>query len=100
MRIKERDLALPALRIANLSPSGYIATSDLIIALEHEFAPSGEDAEILDGRHDTKFSQKVRNLVSHRTSTTSIFAKGYATYVEDGLHITDAGRAFVNQAPE
>ena len=102
MRIRERDLAIPALRAAAQRPDGYISTADLIHELEAEFQPEGEDAETLEGRQDSRFSQIVRNLVSHRDSRTSIFAKGYADYVEEGkgLRITDAGRVFVDQAPE
>ena len=61
----EPDLILPALDIINRRPG--IATSDLIIELEYMLAPDGEDLSILAGRSDTKFSQKVRNLISHHT---------------------------------
>lgn len=102
MRIRERDLAVPALRTAGARPDGFITTADLITTLEADFEPEGDDAEILEGRQDSKFSQIVRNLVSHRDSPTSIFAKGYAEYVEEerGIRITDAGRAFLSQVPE
>lgn len=101
MRIRERDLAVPALRIA-ASKGGFITTADLITSLEVEFEPEGEDAEILDGRQDSRFSQIVRNLVSHRDSPTSIFTKGYAEYVDEerGIRITDAGQTFLSQVPE
>jgi hypothetical protein len=79
---------------------GYVSTADLITDLEAEFQPEGQDAQILDGRHDTYFSQKVRNLVSHRETSTSMFRKGYAEYTGDGIRITDAGRAFLDQVPE
>ena len=64
MRIEEKMLILPALYI--VKRNGKATTSDLIAELTYVFNPSGEDAEILVGRNDTKFSQKVRNLVSHR----------------------------------
>ena len=35
--------------------------------LRHLLHPTGEDLEILVGRNDDKFSQKVRNLKSHNT---------------------------------
>ena len=97
-RIKERDLVVPALKAA-LARGGFISTSQLISALEAEFEPDGRDAEILDGRQDTHFSQKVRNLVSHRESSTSMFKKGYAEYTGEGIKITDAGRRFLDQVP-
>ncbi len=73
-RITERELILPALFLINLRKG--ITTSDLIAELTDLMHPSGEDAEILDGRKDSKFSQKVRNLVSHNT----LERLGYATY--------------------
>ena len=63
-RISERALVLPALAIIERKPG--ILTSDLITELMGIFSPQGEDAQILAGRNDTKFSQKVRNLKSHR----------------------------------
>ncbi len=101
VRIRERDLAIPALRAA-ADEGGEIKTSKLIEVLTDEFQPTGEDAQILDHRNDTKFSQIVRNLVSHKNSSTSIFAKGYAVHNEDeeSLIITDAGRAFLGQSPD
>jgi hypothetical protein len=99
-RIRERDLIIPALRAAAARPGGYISTSDLIQVLEDEFQPEGRDAEILDGRHDSHFSQKVRNLVSHRESSTSMFKKAYAEYTGDGIRITETGRQFLAQVPE
>lgn len=97
-RIRERDLVIPALRAA-ASSGGYIATSDLITELEAEFQPDGQDAQLLDGRQDTYFSQKVRNLISHRDTSTSMFRRGYAEYTGEGIRITDAGRVFLDQVP-
>jgi hypothetical protein len=98
-RIRERDLIIPALRAAAARPAGYISTSDLIQELESEFQPEGQDAEILEGRNDSHFSQKVRNLISHRSGPTSMFSKGYAEYTGDGIKITEAGRNFLAQVP-
>lgn len=98
-RIRERDLVIPALRIAAARPGGVIATTDLIVSLEDEFKPEGADAELLDGRRDTHFSQKVRNLVSHRDTSTSMFKRGYAEYTGDGFRITEAGKLFLDQVP-
>ncbi len=62
MRIEEKQLILPALYI--IWRDGPVSTSKLIEELTAVFHPTGEDAEILAGRNDTKFSQKVRNLKS------------------------------------
>ncbi|TCH98915.1 hypothetical protein EJV46_10195 [Roseococcus sp. SYP-B2431] len=101
-RIRERDLIIPALRAAASRPGGMITTTELIAVLADEFAPDGQDADILDGRHDTYFSQKVRNLVSHKASSTSMFNKGYAVHSpgNETITITDAGRAFLAQVPD
>src|SRR5688572_16362568 len=64
-RITEPDLILPALYVIQRQPG--ITTGELIQELRAIFKPTGEDAEILHGRNDDKFSQIVRNLVSHHT---------------------------------
>jgi hypothetical protein len=99
-RVRERNLIIPALRAAAARPGGVISTSDLIADLEAEFQPEGRDAEILADRQDSYFTQKVRNLVSHREASTSMFKHGYAEYTGNGIRITDAGRAFLAQVPE
>lgn len=91
MRIKEKDLILPALYIIKFR--GSANTSDLIEELTVFFKPSGEDAEILSGRNDTKFSQKVRNLVSHRENNSMDI---YTTF-NDGLYaLTKQGEDYLN----
>ena len=96
-RVKESDLVLPALRFMSERQDGFISTTDLIQELEELFNPDGMDAEIIDGRSDTFFSQKVRNLVSHKNSPSNMMATGYAEHDEEnnGLRITDEGRAFL-----
>ena len=96
-QVTEVELVGPALRLMAASPNGFMSTSDLIAELERFFAPTGKDSETVPGRHDTYFSQKVRNLISHRGS--NFIALGYATYDEHeaGLTITSAGRAYLSQ---
>lgn len=97
IRISERDLAVPSLGIMSSRPDGFITTTDLIGELEDIFAPHGVDAEIIPDRSDTYFSQKVRNMISHRTSGSSFIYNGFADYDETrrGLRITDAGRSLL-----
>ncbi|MGN6209560.1 hypothetical protein [Asticcacaulis sp.] len=97
MPISERKLMIPALCAASEMPNGFIPTSDLIVRLEDIVHPTGEDNKILAGRHDTKFSQKVRNLVSHRSGSNTMFSLGLAVYIKDakGIQITDTGRQFI-----
>lgn len=100
VRISESDLVIPTLRLAVTRPNNTITTTELIDALTEIFQPDGQDAEVLVGRNDTYFSQKVRNLISHREGQTSMFSMGYAEYTGDGIRITDAGRLFLAQVPE
>ena len=62
-------------------------------------APTGKDAEMAEGRGDTYFSQKVRNLVSHRDQQTGLSSQGLAVYEADdeSWTITADGRALVTQ---
>jgi hypothetical protein len=100
-RVRERDLVIPAMRAAAAN-GGTITTTTLIDVLTHEFEPTGTDAEILDGRHDTYFSQKVRNLISHRENSTSMFSRRYAVYdaSSESISLTEEGRNFLDQVPE
>ena len=93
-RISEADLLIPTLRILAKQPNGRMTTSRLIVQLEAVLKPTGEDAEILEGRHDTHFSQIVRNMVSHKEVEGNIIAEGFAihTGARRGLEITEAGR--------
>lgn len=98
-RIHEADLVIPALRLAAERSEGFISTSDLIRELAEIFNPTGRDNEIIQGRSDTYFTQKVRNLVSHRHSENSFIANGFAEYDSRrrGIRITDAGRRLLAQ---
>lgn len=75
-----------------------LTTSDLIRELTYILKPDRPDAKILAGRNDTYFSQKVRNLVSHRT----LDSRGLETYDAVRQHhaITPAGRTFLAEARE
>lgn len=94
-QIHESDLTLPILRFLATEPSGFLATSELIVRLEYLFKPIGKDAETINGRGDTHFSQKVRNVVSHRDSPSNPIARGWIKYNSEaqGLKITNDGLA-------
>ena len=96
-RVSEIDLVLPSLRVMSERPDGFISTTELIQELEELFNPTGKDAEIIDDRSDTFFSQKVRNLISHKDSPNNMIAKGYTEHdaEKEGLRITNEGRAFL-----
>ena len=94
--IKERQLVLPALYMMARSSDGIISTSDLILQLANVMHPTGIDAEILAGRKDTHFSQKVRNLKSHNT----LVKQGYATDYENGFKLTQKGYEYFDSHKE
>lgn len=84
-RIWERDLLLPALKIINDAWSDWISTPELSNSLRELLNPSGEDLKILNWRADDKFSQKVRNLKSHKT----LEKKGLVRYENSKFYITE-----------
>ena len=95
-QISEPQLILPSLYLMSLDSKGERTTSQLVKQVTEILHPTGQDAAILNGRSDTHFSQKVRNLKSHNTLT----ADGYATYDERRYRLTDKGRAFVEANKE
>jgi hypothetical protein len=92
-RIAERELILPSLLILSNSKSGKISTSSLIDKLRELLRPTGEDTRLLVGRQDDKFSQKVRNLVSHKT----LERDNYATHKNGIFGVTNTGRAYLKE---
>lgn len=77
----EKDLIIPALQIIAEETYG-VTTTMLIDKLTEKLKPCGRDIEILKGRNDTVFSQKARNLISH---------KSIAKYVD-----VENGKMFIN----
>lgn len=92
MRYTEGELVIPALEILQENPQG-VDMSFLITELTLRLSPEGKDVEILTGRNDTYFSQKVRNLKSHDTLTR----KGLATYSEGVFKITSEGKFYLTK---
>jgi hypothetical protein len=96
-RISERELVVPTLRLLESGNRAWQQMTELIRRLTDLLTPSDTDASILAGQHDTYFSQKVRNLISHRDQETSFIKRGLADYSETrhSLRITDHGRSLV-----
>ena len=92
-RIQENELLLPALYVIYLN--GKANTSQIKMALIEVFNPQGEDAEILAGRKDTKFTQIVRNLMgSHYESNgmsgyTSKDSNKYFSLTDNGKKVVE-----------
>jgi predicted HNH restriction endonuclease len=91
-RIPENELILPSLFLMTLN-NGHIMTEELIPQLHEIMKPTGEDLEILAGRSDNKFSQKVRNLKAHNTFERL----GYAEYNDGVFYITETGNNYLMQ---
>ena len=70
----EDEIAQVALEVICRNPG--IRTSELIDEARRIMKPDGEDLEILEGRNDDKFSQKVRNLKSHDTIADQVYTIG------------------------
>jgi hypothetical protein len=102
--VSEVDLVVPTLRLAAKKPGGKIKTSDLIQELTGLFNPTGKDAQIAKNRSDTYFSQKVRNLVSHKQGPSNVIGMGYADHFTvpgnrrgGGIILTEEGRRFLKK---
>ena len=64
--VNDSNLVPPALIVANYNSSDKISTSKLISEIRLISEIPDEDKKILKDRSDDKFSQKIRNLVSHK----------------------------------
>src|SRR5574344_420870 len=89
-KYSESELLIPSI-IALGNNGGSLPTTDLIIALQAMLAPSGEDLDILNDRNDTKFSQKVRNIIAHKSYS------GWAVKTGDGLALNADGLRFYSR---
>lgn len=95
-RIAEIELILPSLYLMQLN-GGKITTSQLIQRLRLIMRPTGEDLEILSGRSDDKFSQKVRNLKSHRTFERFEYAQYKGVAKKGFIEITSNGEKHLEE---
>ena len=93
-RISERDLIIPALQIFSSRENGT-TTTELIKGLTIMLKPSGKDAEIIQGRKDSYFSQIVRNLRSHNVFEKNKLATYRPASRNGKFFITDAGKNFL-----
>lgn len=91
------DLWKYALLIMSVRPEGKISTSDMIAELPGYVRLSEEHVTANASRKDSKFSQIVRNLKSHKTTKTNFIYQGYAQDVPGGFQITPKGMDFVRE---
>jgi hypothetical protein len=91
----KEDLWKYALLAMAVCESGIITTSDLIAILPEFVQLSDDHLAPNESRGDSKFSQIVRNLKSHKASKSNFIYQGYAEDIPGGFRITPKGRAFV-----
>lgn len=69
-RYTESKIAIEAIKV--IEEYGEISMGELIEVLTERMKPTGHDMEIISNRNDTYFSQKVRNLRSHKNKIFSV----------------------------
>ena len=89
MAITEKELIVPALRLIAEQTKG-LSTTELMQLLRQEVKPSDKDLEILKGRNDDVFSQKVRNLISHKS------IEKYVEIIDGKMKINDNGLSYLS----
>lgn len=89
------DLWKYALLVMVQQPRMEIATAALIAELPNYIVIPDDQKNINHSRGDSKFSQIVRNLKSHKTARTNFIYQGYAEDIPGGFRATEKGRQFV-----
>ncbi|WP_205214838.1 DNA damage-inducible protein D [Altererythrobacter sp. ZODW24] len=92
-----KDLWKYTLLVLSVQPGGEMKTSDMIEALPDYIALSEEHLAANESRKDSKFSQIVRNLKSHKASKSNFIYQGYAQDIRGGFKITHKGMDFVRE---
>lgn len=96
-KIGEKDIEHAVLDILDMvgrnNINGYVDITTIKSKIHEKLKPEGENLKILKDRSDQAIDQIVRNIVSHRKSSTeNMIYKKFATYnVEKGLKITELG---------
>lgn len=102
-RVREKDLIEPVLQLIadHRDKYGGLDISSIDRLLRQKLSLSTEDKVILKRRKDDRFSQVVRNLVSHRTLEKSGLAeyKNDGTYKRGAYYLTPKGEAKMNKIP-
>ncbi len=96
MVYKEAQIRNEACKELLKVPGQTLTTSQLIQRLSKRLEPTDKDAQLARNRSDTYFSQKVRNLVSHRNQSTGLVARGFADYDKpsESWTLTRMGRQY------
>ena len=87
-KITDYNLIAPAIAVINIENNKVISTSKLIKNLRLISIVPEKEKEILKNRSDDKFSQKIRNLISHKVLENYHLAKSTRNQIE----LTNHGR--------
>ncbi|HAT86950.1 MAG TPA: hypothetical protein DCS30_14000 [Rhizobiales bacterium] len=100
-RIRERDLVDPVLKLIHEhgDEHGGLDVTRLDQLLRQRLTLSDADKMMLKGRKDDRFSQVVRNLVSHRTLEKDGLAEylNTGTYKRGAYYLTPKGAARIGR---
>jgi len=96
-RSTERIFWFPFLML--LKENGEMITSNIIKELRNMLQPKGHDSEIINGRSDDYFSQKIRNIKSHQSLDKYVFYDELGNWRlnDDGLIFIDNNSDVVDQ---
>jgi hypothetical protein len=92
-----KDLWKYALLIMSVNSDSEITTTELIARIPQYIKLSDGDLVGNESRKDSKYSQIVRNLKSHKASKSNFVFQGYADDIPGGFRITHKGLEFVRE---
>lgn len=92
-----KDLWKYALLIMSVNSDSEIKTTELIARIPQYIKLSEADLVGNESRKDSKYSQIVRNLKSHKASKSNFIFQGYADDIPGGFRITRKGLDFVRE---
>jgi hypothetical protein len=97
-RTSEHEMRIGALRVAASKPNGRATTTQLKEEMHRFVDLTPEDQIVSQTRpNEPMYHQIIGNIVSHQSSSTNIFARGFAIYTGDGIQITDVGREYLRR---
>jgi hypothetical protein len=87
------------LRIADASPNGQVSTTEAKERASKYFDPTPGDMKPnpLDGNELMYYQIIAKVIGSDQANKASLYYKGFAERTEDGIRITEAGRAYLRK---
>lgn len=93
-RSTEEDIALGALWVLASSPNGEASFRTLVDQIPNHVALTAADRVQSTTRpNEQMWEQQVRNITSHFRSPGNYIYEGHIERIDDGLRITQTGRA-------